>query len=83
MSQGMGNCSGPDPTGTQTTLTVFFANCANMVTDPDDKSTVSREKKGPPLRVYVYHGNARRLESSTLLSLLTLMWSSVRILRLP
>ena len=57
----MGNCSSPDPAGTQTTLTVFFANCADMYTDPgDDKSTVSREKKGPPFHVYVYHGNARR-----------------------
>ena len=41
--------SGADPAGTQTTLTVFFANCANMDTDSaDDKSTLSREKEGPP-----------------------------------
>ena len=57
----------PDPAGTQTTLTALFANCANMDTDPvDDKSTVSREKKGVSLRVYVYHGNARRLDPAFL-----------------
>jgi len=30
------------------------------------KSTVSREKKAAPLRVYVYHGNARRLDPTFL-----------------
>jgi SWI/SNF-related matrix-associated actin-dependent regulator of chromatin subfamily A3 len=67
VSGGSGGCTTPDPTGTQTTLTTLFANCANMDTDlADDKSTVSREKKGVPLRVYVYHGNARRLDPTFL-----------------
>ncbi|KAF8499268.1 P-loop containing nucleoside triphosphate hydrolase protein [Russula emetica] len=69
VSGGSGSCTSLDPAGTQTTLTALFTDCANMDTDPaDDKSkiTVSREKKGAFLRVYVYHGNARRLDPTFL-----------------
>ncbi len=67
VSGGSGSCINPDPAGTQTTLTAMFTNCSNTDSDPaDDKSTVSRERKGPPLRVYVYHGNARRLDPTFL-----------------
>jgi SWI/SNF-related matrix-associated actin-dependent regulator of chromatin subfamily A3 len=67
VSGGSGTCTSPDPAGTQTTLTALFANCANMDTDSaDDKSMVLREKIGAPLRVYVYHGNARRLDPTFL-----------------
>jgi SWI/SNF-related matrix-associated actin-dependent regulator of chromatin subfamily A3 len=58
---GSGTCTNADLGGTQTTLTAMFANC--MDTDrntPDDGTTVTQVKKGAPLRVYVYHGNARR-----------------------
>jgi SNF2 family DNA or RNA helicase len=45
----------------------MFANCADTDTHPaDDNNMVSREKKGIPLRVYVYHGNARRLDPNFL-----------------
>ncbi len=64
---GSGSCTSADPAGTQTTLTTLFANCANTDTDPAEyKSTVLQEKKGTPLRVYVYHGNARRLDPTFL-----------------
>ena len=64
---GSGSCTGPDPAGTQTTLTALFTNCTKMEADPaDDKSTVTMEKKGASLRVYVYHGNARRLDPTFL-----------------
>lgn len=67
VSGGSGSCTSPDPAGTQTTLTALFANCTKMDTDPaDDKSTVSMENKGASLRVYVYHGNARRLDPTFL-----------------
>jgi SWI/SNF-related matrix-associated actin-dependent regulator of chromatin subfamily A3 len=64
---GSGSCTTPDLGATQTTLTAMFANCADTDTHPaDDRNTVSREKKGIPLRVYVYHGNARRLDPTFL-----------------
>lgn len=55
VSGGSGSCTNTDLGSTQITLTAMFANCAT-----DDESTVSQRKKGTPLRVYVYHGNARR-----------------------
>jgi SNF2 family DNA or RNA helicase len=45
----------------------MYANCADTDMHPaDDKNMVAREKKGTPLRVYVYHGNARRLDPTFL-----------------
>lgn len=67
VSGGSGGCTSADSTGTQTTLTAMFANCADADGHPSDEgNVVSRVKKGTPLRVYVYHGNARRPDSAFL-----------------
>jgi SWI/SNF-related matrix-associated actin-dependent regulator of chromatin subfamily A3 len=61
VSGGSGSSTNPDLSGTQTTLTAMFTNGADADGPPsDDGNIVSRGKKGTPLRVYVYHGNARR-----------------------
>jgi len=67
VSGGSGGCTNADSTGTQITLTAMFANCTDGDGQPlDDKSTVLLEKNGTRLRVYVYHGNARRLDPTFL-----------------
>ena len=67
VSGGSGSSTSPDVGGTQTTLTAMFTNCADTDTHPaDDRNTFSRVKRGSSLRVYVYHGNARRLDPTFL-----------------
>jgi SWI/SNF-related matrix-associated actin-dependent regulator of chromatin subfamily A3 len=59
VSGGSGSCIGTDVT--QITLPAMFTN--NTDTEglaPDDGNTVMQRKGGTHLRVYVYHGNARR-----------------------
>ena len=64
-------CSpGPDPAGTRT-LTALFADYANMDTDPAEEKKYSptgeeRPQALGPLCVYLYHGNARRLDTTFL-----------------
>ena len=67
VSGGSGSCANADPAGTQTTLTAMFTNCVDAEGQPlDDGNTVTVGKKGTRLRVYVYHGNARRPEPTFL-----------------
>jgi SWI/SNF-related matrix-associated actin-dependent regulator of chromatin subfamily A3 len=61
VSGGSGSSTNADLTSSQTTLTAIFANIADEDRHPSDEGNiVSRGKKGTSLRVYVYHGNARR-----------------------
>jgi SWI/SNF-related matrix-associated actin-dependent regulator of chromatin subfamily A3 len=61
VSGGSGSCTGADATGTQVTLPAMFTNNADTEgLAPDDGNTVLQRKGGTVLRVYVYHGNARR-----------------------
>jgi SWI/SNF-related matrix-associated actin-dependent regulator of chromatin subfamily A3 len=59
VSGGSGSCTNADLSGTQTTITAMFANSQDGQPSENGK-IVTRGKKGTPLRVYVYHGNARR-----------------------
>ena len=59
VSGGSGSCIGADVT--QSTLPAMFTNNADTEgLAPDDGNTVLQRKGGTHLRVYVYHGNARR-----------------------
>src|SRR6266702_419660 len=64
VSGGSGSCIGADVAGTQITLPAMFTNNANIADTeglpPDDGNMVLQKKGGTLLRVYVYHGNARR-----------------------
>jgi len=61
VSGGSGSSTNPDPGSTQPTLISMFSNGTDADGQPsDDGTTSSREKQCTSLRVYVYHGNARR-----------------------
>ncbi|KAH9176837.1 P-loop containing nucleoside triphosphate hydrolase protein [Lactarius sanguifluus] len=67
VSGGSGGCIGADVGGTQITLPAMFTNNADTEgLTPDDGNTVLQKKGGTVLRVYVYHGNARRPEPTFL-----------------
>ncbi len=62
VSGGSGSCTGADMAGNQITLPAMFSNNADMegLTLDDGNAVLQQKRSGTRLRVYVYHGNARR-----------------------
>lgn len=60
---------GTAPPPVQLSISAMMAPSGSQVDikpDPNTGHSFSRNRDGPPLRVYVYHGNARRLEPAFL-----------------